>query len=39
MAPGETSRTCRKVGAHRKAEREKASDIPAQREYRRLLTG
>ena len=36
IAPGETLRTCRKVGAHRKAEREKASDTPAQREYRRV---
>ena len=35
IAPGETSRTCRKVGAHRKAEREKASGTPAQREYRK----
>ena len=33
IAPGETSRTCRKVGAHNKAE--KASETPAQREYRR----
>ena len=35
IAPGETLRTCRKVGAHRKAEREKASGTPAQREYRK----
>lgn len=35
IAPGETLRTCRKVGAHRKAEREKASGTPAQQEYRR----
>lgn len=35
IAPGETSRTCRKVGAHRKAEREKASGTPAQQEYRK----
>ena len=34
-APGETSRTCRKVGAHNKAEKEKASKTPAQRECRR----
>lgn len=35
IAPGETSRTCRKVGAHRKAESEKASDTPAGQEYRK----
>ncbi|NBI18920.1 hypothetical protein D1841_15430 [Neglecta sp. X4] len=35
IAPGETSRTCRKVGAHNKAEKEKASETPAQREYRK----
>lgn len=35
IAPGETSRTCRKVGAHRKAEREKASGTPAQQEYQK----
>ena len=35
IAPGETSRTCRKVGAHRKAEREKTSGTLSQKEYRR----
>ena len=35
IAPGEATRTCRKVGAHNKAEREKASETPAQREYRK----
>ena len=33
IAPGETERTCRKVGAHRKAEKIKASQTPAQKEY------
>jgi hypothetical protein len=33
IAPGETERTCRKVGAHRKEAKEKASATPAQREY------
>ena len=35
IAPGETERTCRKVGAHRKAEKEKAFKTPAQQEYRK----
>ena len=35
VAPGETLRTCRKVGAHNKAEKEKASETPAQQEYRK----
>ncbi|SBW06027.1 conserved hypothetical protein [uncultured Eubacteriales bacterium] len=33
LAPGETERTCRKVGAHRKEAKERASATPAQREY------
>ena len=33
LAPGETARTCRKVGAHRKEAKERASATPAQREY------
>jgi len=35
IAPGETERTCRKVGAHKKAEKEKAFETPAQQEYRK----
>ena len=35
IAPGETERTCRKVGAHRKEAREKASRTPARIEYDR----
>lgn len=33
IAPGETERTCRKVGAHKKAE--KAFETPVQQEYRK----
>ena len=33
IAPGETSRTCRKVGAHRKEAQGKEKRTPAQREY------
>lgn len=33
IAPGETERTCRKVGAHRRESMEKASATPAQQEY------
>ena len=33
LAPGETERTCRKVGAHRKEAKERASATPAQKEY------
>ena len=33
IAPGETERTCRKVGAPRKKAREKASATPAKKEY------
>lgn len=33
IAPGETERTCRKVGAHRKEAKERASATPAQKEY------
>ena len=35
IAPGETSRTCRKVGAHRKEAQGKENRTPAQREYDR----
>lgn len=35
IAPGETNRTCRKVGAHRKEAREKANRSPARVEYDR----
>lgn len=33
IAPGETARTCRKVGAHRKEAQGKANHTPAQKEY------
>lgn len=35
LAPGETERTCRKVGAHRKEAKGRASATPAQKEYTR----
>ena len=35
IAPGETERTCRKVGAHRKESRNKEEYTPAQKEYQR----
>ena len=35
IAPGETERTCRKVGAHRKEARDRAGRKPAQVEYDR----
>lgn len=35
IAPGETERTCRKVGAHRKEAQGKANRTPAQVEYDR----
>ncbi len=35
IAPGETERTCRKVGAHRKEARERAGETPERKEYRR----
>ena len=35
IAPGETDRICRKVGAHRKEAREKANRNPARVEYDR----
>ena len=35
IAPGETKRTCRKVGAHRKEAQGKENRTPAQREYDR----
>ena len=33
IVPGETERTCRKVGAHRKEAKERAGVTPAQKEY------
>lgn len=33
IAPGETERTCRKVGAHRKEAKERAAATPAQKQY------
>ncbi|MBC5736340.1 DUF6076 domain-containing protein [Lawsonibacter faecis] len=36
IAPGETERTCRKVGAHRKEAKERASATPAQKEYTKV---
>lgn len=36
LAPGETERTCRKVGAHRKEARERAAATPAQKEYTKI---
>lgn len=33
LAPGETDRTCRKVGAHKKEAQGRAAATPAQREY------
>ncbi len=35
IAPGETKRTCRKVGAHRKEAQGKENRTPAQKEYDR----
>ena len=35
IAPGETKRTCRKVGAHRKEAQSKENRTPAQKEYDR----
>ena len=35
IAPGETDRTCRKVGAHRKESQGKENHTPAQKEYDR----
>ena len=35
IAPGETERTCRKVGAHRKESTGKENRTPAQKEYDR----
>lgn len=35
LAPSETERTCRKVGAHRKEAKERATATPAQKEYAR----
>ena len=36
LAPGETKRTCRKVGAHRKEAKERAAATPAQKEYAKV---
>ncbi|MET0015976.1 DUF6076 domain-containing protein [Oscillibacter sp.] len=33
LAPGETARTCRKVGAHRKEAQERVTATPVQKEY------
>ncbi|KAF5049735.1 hypothetical protein DSECCO2_436810 [anaerobic digester metagenome] len=33
LAPGETERTCRKVGAHKKEAQERVTATPAQKEY------
>jgi hypothetical protein len=33
IAPGETERTCRKVGAHKKEAQERVTAMPAQKEY------
>ena len=33
LAPGETTRTCRKVGAHKKEAQERVTATPAQKEY------
>lgn len=33
LAPGETQRTCRKVGAHKKEAQERVAATPAQKEY------
>ena len=33
LAPGETARTCRKVGAHKKEAQERVAATPAQKEY------
>ena len=33
LAPGETARTCRKVGAHKKEAQERVTATPAQKEY------
>lgn len=38
IAPGETERTCRKVGAHRKEAQGRANRTPAQKEYARTYT-
>ena len=35
VAPGETERTCRKVGAHRKETQNQAGETPERKEYRR----
>ena len=35
IAPGETNRTCRVVGAHRKESKERANASPARKEYQR----
>ena len=35
IAPGETERTCRKVGAHRKEAQNQAGETPERKEYRR----
>ena len=37
IAPGETTRTCRKVGAHAKEKRERKEASPVQQEYNRQM--
>lgn len=36
IAPGETERTCRKVGAHKKEAQERVTATPAQKEYAKV---
>ena len=36
LAPGETERTCRKVGAHKKEAKERITATPAQKEYAKV---
>ena len=36
LAPGETERTCRKVGAHKKEAQERVTATPAQKEYAKV---
>ena len=35
IAPGETERTCRKVGAHRKEAKARANQMPEKKEFRK----
>lgn len=38
LAPGETERTCRKVGAHKKEAQERVAATPAQKEYSKVYS-